>query len=431
MQNIRRYIKENRSMPIIIAIIIMLFIIIQFCVVHFLDITQYSDFQLYLKLSRNVVNTGNMYPDYTQVFSRYIPAPGYVNFLALLILIFKNNVRHVLYFNILLNLILLGEVYFLASKIKDKLTGKIAIVLFCLYLTNYAIILYTCTDLIFAVLAYGALCLFLKDKYKYYLISGIMLALANWIRALMLPFIFVMIIFFVFKRKNYKKIIAFFIGIGITCSTIGLVTYKSFGYFNFQSITTGLNLIIGANDKATGKYNDSPFLPGGLGYGGLKSNMTVKEKDKYWVNKSVAWIKKHPIKYIELIPVKTYYMYNEDNSFVYKLANSQYDFVRRVLFGNNFLFQCFMKVFRFITSKGNFIYYICLLIMSLIGTILAVLKKEYSFLIFSGLIFFITGLTIELYGNDRYHYPCMFAVIILTAYSIEHLYIKCKGRLAG
>lgn len=427
-KSVKEYIKEHKINSAIIALVI-LFAIIQIIEIHFLNVEQDSDFKLYVDYARKVINTGHIYPDHSEVYSNWIIAPGYINFLAVLLLVFKNNLRHALYFNILMNLILLFEVYFLASKIGNKKIGKIAVVLFCMYMTNYGEILYAGTELIFVVLAYGALCLFLKDKHKYYLISGILLAIANWIRALMIPFIVVMVLFFVFKRRNYKKLITFFLGIVITCSVIGLATYKDFGYFSFQSITTGPNLLMGANDNAKGNFNDDVLAPGGIGYSARNNpKLTVKQRNAFWVNEAVNWIEKHPVKYIGLMPAKLYYMYKEDYSILYKLAANDFRFIYRG-FGNNFsIYWFFKRVIGVLTYRFNFLYYALLMILSIVGTVLAVLKREYKFLIFSGLVFFITGFTILLVGHDRYHYPCMYSVIILVAYSIDHLYRRHKNK---
>lgn len=427
-KSVKEYIKEHKINSAIIALVI-LFAIIQILEIHFLSVEQDSDFKLYVDYARKVINTGHIYPDHSEVYSNWIIAPGYINFLALLLLIFKNNLRHVMYFNVVMNLILLFEVYFLASKVGNKKIGKIAVVLFCIFATNYAEILFTGTELIFVVLAYGALCLFLKDDYKYYLISGILLGIANWTRALMLPFIVVMVLFFIFKKKNYKKLVTFFLGLLIACSTIGLATYKNFGYFSFQSITTGPNLLMGANDDAKGNFNDSILSPGGAGYSARNNpKLTVKQRNKFWTNEAVDWIEKHPVKYIGLMPAKLYYMYKEDYSLVYKLATSDFGFVYRGLGKNYTLYRFFMRVFGVLTNQLHFLYYAFLMISSIVGTVLAVLKKEHKFLIFSGIVFFITGFTILLVGHDRYHYPCMYPVMILVAYSIDYLYTKHKNK---
>jgi|GEM_PF-4144979 len=422
-KNIKAYIKEHKLNSAIIVLVI-LSAIIQIIEIHFLNIEQTSDFKLYVDYARKVINTGIIYPGHSEVYSNWIIAPGYVNFLALLLLIFKNNLRHVMYLNVVMNFILLFEVYFLASKVGNKKIGKISVILFCIYMTNYAEILFTGTELIFVVLAYGALCLFFKDKYKYYLISGAMLGIANWARALMLPFIAVMVLLFIFERKNYKRLITFFLGIAIACSIIGGAVYKDFGYFSFQSITTGPNLLMGANDNARGDFNDDVLQPGGIGYSARDNHkLTVKQRNKFWTDEAVDWIEKHPFKYIGLMPAKLYYMYKEDYSIVYKLSTNDFSFIYRAMFKNARLYEFFMRVFGVFTHQLNFLYYVFLMILSIVGTILALIKKEYKFLIFSGIIFFITGFTILLVGHDRYHYPCMYAVIILAAYSIKHL---CK-----
>lgn len=233
------------------------------------------------------------------------------------------------------------------------------------------------------------------------------------------------------KFINYIKLISAMICVVLI---IGTASYISSGHFVFQSVTGGVNLIMGANDDADGSYNETVFNEGNLGYLPNYDDLSYKEKDSIWMKKSIEWIKQKPIKYLALIPAKLLYMYAVDTYAFSTFYNNE-----KITSGSDYISSLVNNVLHLKFSRLTWVDYIVIinqviymiyLLMFLIGIVFLLIKKfnskEIIFLI--AVIVFGTGMTIITVGGARYHYPYLPVIFIISAALLNQLILNRKSK---
>ena len=302
-----------------------------------------SDPGFYVYYAEECVKHGTMFPDYSNFHSEYIFSPGWINFIIVWIKIF-GSVHLLPYFNILLNILILWLLYKSTKIVTESRTiAYLVCYIFMVLPSNSTIVLHLFTEIPFEVLSLLSFYLIFSKKYWHIAVAGICIALAQWIRPLGVAWMLGAIFYLAVKKDiiRYKAIIAYVVSILITCGSIGLMTYQYFPEPIFQAQTGGANLIMGANDKATGGYcGEARFSPDGLGYlpGLLDSTSYTRVKayredtvycmkysDKYtylevdsiYKARSLNWITNNFGKWLSLIPRKIYGLYCTAPSFTY------------------------------------------------------------------------------------------------------------------
>ena len=122
----------------ILIFVILIFIAIQGLIVTLMEVEQFSDSAVYFKSAQNAIEAGKLYPLENDLTNSVIVAPGWVNLIALLIVF--GSIKSILYCNIILNTIILGELYYI-SQISVE-SAIICLTLFCITsvkLWNYLI----------------------------------------------------------------------------------------------------------------------------------------------------------------------------------------------------------------------------------------------------------------------------------------------------
>ncbi|MDV3428932.1 MAG: malectin [Bacillota bacterium] len=422
----KKWTKNN--LFLIITIFIM--ILIQFLLLRFVGSKSYvGDEPYYIKFAENTIKNGIMYPTKSDIYSSYIFSPGYINYLVLLLRCFNNNYSVVLYFNIILNTMLMIEIYIISKNLFNKKTANIAIIIFCCLLSDIGIVMFTLSDLPFCVCAYGAVAVSLSNKKCGMAAAGVLLVLANWIRPFLIPFLIAILFIIFLKKYSYKKIIYFAVGLTLTIGIIGLSEYLSFGYFNYYSTTSGANLIMGANDDANGAFNPVVFNKGKIGHI-PGSNWTFIQKNDYWTKSAVNWIKENPVKYVKLLPKKIIYTYATDTTFAYGLigkseANISISEIKnnfRNLISGNFSEIKSVSLIKDMIIIFNQSFYLLLLLFAVSGAFYMVKIKKYECLIFLSIIVLGSGMTVITVGNNRYHYPFIMSFIIIASFYIKSLF---------
>lgn len=390
---------------------------------------QESDALTYVRLAEQTNAEDTIYPSSQNIYRNYIFAPGYVNFLALLFRIF-GSVKAIQFVNVGLMIVLILELFYLSRKYISDRVAYIVLLLFSFYPTTYGMVYYTCTEIFYMVLVFGAIYFFLKQKWQWVCLAGIMAAVANWVRPF-LPVLLLTIAGLTFatvpKRYRIRNLIVFTLSVLAVVGTIGTMSYLRMGYFNFQSTTSGVNLIMGANADADGSYEPAVFEEGNIGYIADIEDKTFKERDAYWRSQGLSWILEHPAKWIGLFPAKFFYMYAIDS---YALGQFSGDVHRRAESRD----YCIGMVSSFphwgilecLVAYNQLFYMICLC-LSLYGIVLSVKNK--NFIVLALVLYWLlgTGLTLATVGGARYHYPYMPVVFLLAAMAIDNW--VCKHRI--
>ncbi|MCL1947551.1 MAG: glycosyltransferase family 39 protein [Chitinivibrionia bacterium] len=371
-----------------------------------------TDIEGYVSIARRCFDSGQWYPNAQDVYSWFIWAPGFINYLILQLHIF-GTVNFNPIPNLFMNIAMLFEIYYLGKKFFSKRTGLIAAVIFMLLPSNLFVVLGQRTENPFLFLCLSALCLVFSGKLKYIILAAILFALANWIRPLAIIFLFASVVYFVIVKTKIYNYFALIIPYILVILVIGTATEKKTGYFVYQSTTSGVNLMMTSHDKATGTFYS--FDDGEIGVIENSHTLTFAEKDSIWKARSIEWIKKHPVKFTLLFLKKIPILYVNDGwAHPYKSSHS----IGRFLAGKDAISIDEIIGILLKQALSSIPYYLTFLLFfySLIINRKEILSVKSVFL-----VIFIAGTAITCIfpAIPRYHYPYIFPVIIYAAWGID------------
>lgn len=382
--------------------------------------TLMSDQGLYVYYATECYQHGTIYPDYSQFNNQYIFNPGWINFIVAWLNLF-GSVKYLPLFNVLLNAGIVTLIFKIAQILsEDKIVAYLSVYVFMLLPSNFTIVIHLLSELQFEFLTLLSIYLVLCKNKFLSVFAGTIIALAIWTRPIAIAWICATIIYY-FNKKFYLHILYYIIGYVCVCISISLLTHKNFPDYVWKASTGGVNLIMGANDLATGGYCGEARREGGLGYlpnlfsdeelpvlgdhGNYKKTSgkyTYKECDSIWTKRAVEWIKANPSKFTKLMYIKVKNLYSDAPEFVY----SGYFTMQSSLFA---------KMCKLV---GKWLFYPILLIYVLGSCFYGLRKEEYIILIIPVMLCTImVALTV---GMDRYNFPLLpYIVLCVSAYIVN------------
>src|SRR5574344_1322542 len=399
----------------VVTIWIIAQIILMFC--HFGP--QQGDWGTYIALAHRCYAAGGWYPMQDDLYSKYIFAPGLVNMLIAEARLFGSiAINKWLY--LLMNIGVLANIYMLARHLFSQRVGYMAAIIYCALYVNWFIALSANTELPFLFLSLSAvsLCVTGGGHTWRYIVVGVLLGLANWIRPLAVIFVLGILAYYVMARKWNNNLYLTGAALTVTVLVIGLSAKRSLGRFCCQSTTSGFNLIMTANDKAFGGVDTQIWQdPTSTAYIVNENKRTCFERDSIRMARATAWIKVHPVRYVWLYFKKMPVLMAEDSwsdqriygsePFMYKYQHGMYtttEFVKRLS----------LKLLRSVP------YYLMLMLAGF-----SLWRNRRDVLTMKGWIlsFFVIGILLTcLYPvQPRYHYPFLFPLMIWTAYGADRL----------
>jgi hypothetical protein len=416
--NFANHFKDEKPLLKIALGISILWVIAQIVLIAcFWGYPQSGDTGAYISMAQHCFNNKQWYPMAEDVYSMWIWAPGFINYLILQLRIFGTvNFNDVS--NLFLNIAILLEVYYLSKKFFSKRTGLISVIIFCLFYSNMLVILGAKTEIPFLFLCLSALCLVFSGKWKYVIGAALLFALANWIRPLAIIFLFASVVYFLITKAKFYNYIALIIPYIFALFIIGTVTEKKIGYFVYQSTTSGYNLLMTSHDNAKGSVNHYIFNEkGGAGFIENRDLLTFAEIDSIWMARSFRWIKEHPVKFAVLFLKKIPALYIHDawpfsgywwDETITENFSKKDDDASKNIFAKKLLIQSLISIPYYLTF---FLFF-----YSLWTNRKKILSIKSIFL-----IIFITGtiITCIFPVGMRYHYPFMFTVIIYAAWGLD------------
>jgi hypothetical protein len=300
--------------------------VIQFVYLSFVDLPFTSDSLEYYRLASDCINRDTFYPASHNLHDNYILASTYVNYLSLVLRIYHHPVA-VRISNIALNLIQISLIYAVTRLLfRNERQSRIAVLLYAAYLTNIGIIFYNYSEILFGVLLLLCLYLYLLDTATSTSISGIVLALACNTRLIGLALCFsiltVGIVRSIREDRISTKTIRFLGGFLFTLALIGAIAKLHTGYFVPLPTNGGINILIGANDDATGAFNDRVSEPGKAGYISNPDSLTFRDKERFVRDVALQWIGRHPWRWVGLVPSKLFHLFGRDDWAIPALLNS-------------------------------------------------------------------------------------------------------------
>ncbi len=392
------------------------FIIQTILVIYHWNTPQGSDMGVYIAYAEQCVADDSFYPALQHLHTRYLFAPGWVNFLVICILLFSTW-KVAMIANLLMSQLITWCIYVLGTRFFSRSTGCIAVVLWSLLYSNWFAVVPAGTEIPFLCLSLGAftLCVCRSGSWWSYALAGAMLVTANYVRPLSILFVVVLVAYMFFHRSKVVNYLALIVPIAAGVYFYGSISYRNVGIFAPQSTTSGVNLVMTANDKA---------------YGGVASHLLsdttticyIKNEEQYnfaqvdsiHKSRAVAWIKEHPGKYTVLFVKKLAGLFVED---------SWAD--RPVLGGDGFIGQAatggtdktaLLKRLAHMFA-GSVVYYI-VLVIAVIGLFKnrKTIVRNYST---QGLLVLLLlmgiGSTCLFSVSPRYHYPFFFILVLFAA----------------
>lgn len=382
-------------------IAILVFLIIRVFLIYNLDFTLSSDFKLYYDSAVRLAS-GVPFAD-----ADYLSYNGYVvvfsSVLALFFKIFGASVRSALWFNLLCQA---GTCVFLYKILRKYNSREKSFILtaiwFIMPMTMWANMLIS-TENLFLLLFTGLIYFYLKIKDKnfcpgkiiLFLLLGLLGALCNNIRPVMVIFIIALIITTILSSKRLTDYVL--TGAVIISFMLGNVAFNSYTESKLgietQSGALAWSIYFGSNYDTRGQWN-------------LKDSKTVGEVlksedgDKELIRLTIDRYKEMGIKIPILFGKKFYYLWTD--------LNANEDFVNSVIVGNT-------EPYRKISEVLNYSFVIILAVCLVVTTSKRIKNGNYDFLLWEtfSIGYILSNLLVVL--NGRYNYPLFIMCIILCS----------------
>jgi hypothetical protein len=417
--------------------ILLIYVVIQLILIFFTDINYRSDALYYYKLADECIKLNEFYPAEKHLFEDYLVAPLYINMLIILLKI-NNSTIVISLFNLLLILTTIFFMFKISSKIFTDNTARLTIIIFMLYLNTVGLVLQNYTELFFTLLIVSSIYFSQINKKFSLFVSGILLGSAIAVRplgwALLLSFITIQLLVSIKTKKIIFNYFLIYAGTLVIILSFGLFTYSHFGKFEYTATTGPVNLLIGANDNATGGFNSIIYEKGKAGYLENPRSLTYLEKGEFYREQALEWIKENPFRWLLLAPMKFIHSYGWDDVSLSSLLGQDVYFLKVVKtvfvegnFDNALPDTSFAeKVLYFtILISSHFFYYILLTAIAL-GIFYLFKQKLLSdpmkliilFALFSTLMIMIVV------GTPRYKYP---AFILFLPFAANYIRLKIES----
>lgn len=360
---------------------------------------------------------------------------GYINYLVLLLRI-TDNLKIIYVSSIVLVQIILFSTLYIVKKISGSQTATyLTAIYFCLFGTYWAEICVARTELFFTALAMLAMALALKKSKMSVVVSGALLAYAQWARPLAPAFIVSIIWLFMCKGEKLKTYVKFAAGFVSVVALLTAFTYFNSGEAVFQPTIADGNFLMGANEDADGSYDYTVFTEGKAGYltPEQKAELSYDEINEIYRSAAIEWIKENPVDYLKLIPKKVFYFlatetYSGDIYFDNEITTGGKSYILSLL---NILKGTGDRPLEFgdvaiIYTQGFYMFVMLLFFAGVIHSMKKGYWRSMSFLYGVYLI----GIAASIYtvGAARYHFPYLSVVIITAAMFTDAVFVRRKTK---
>ena len=405
-----------------------LLILIQLALCLTFDGMQVSDAESYLELARYCAEENTWYPGPRDMYATYIFGNGYVNLLSVVMRLSQNML-----WAFLLNVLFTQMIVLSWADIAGQLTGRtqtacLTVVLLCTMCGLWGEAVATRTELCFMAFMGVSLALSLRKNAGALFAAGALMALANWVRPLLVVFLPGVLLLFLMRRIGWKRVLAYMAGLALVIVLVGTRAYQRTGRFVYQAQTMGVNMLMGANDDADGSYVGEIYEEGKPGYVEPGSGVTFDERDARYKRYAVEWIMEHPLRFAALAPAKLFYylatdIYCGSSFFGNRIQTDNLDYIRElaaILTGRGerpFAPGDAVVILSQLTYMFVFIAYVVFVVVCLC-------RRCWLRLLPLHLIFALScGVTVMTVGGARYHMPYL-PIFCLCAATL----IDCRGK---
>ena len=384
--------------------LIVVFTILQLVILFTFGYTPYPDSEGYLLHANDAVLHGEPYPIAADIRQyEFLWNIGAINTVALSLALFHSYMPLLVLYCLMKGLTA-WFFYAITKKITNQSVAFIAVVIYILYPANYGEGTSLLSELPF--MFFIMMGLYFSIVRNWFLLGGMMLAIANWYRPMAIVFLLALLIYYLLK---WQKCIRLFAGYIAVILIIGSISYYRTGLFLYQAKTGWMAL----TDYST---NHSPASME------IRENKDwdVAQKDSAWRALFIDWLMDHPREYISQMPRKLMNTYVSDNvnmcTFIPDKATKDYMYEEVSLGTLIQRFPSYSPV-QWLTWLNLMIYYV--LLASAFGS-LFYFSKESSLLAVSIIVLGTLLLVLVGHGEARFHIPFMPFIIMLSAIFIHH-----------
>lgn len=316
------------------TIIVFLYLLVQVIYLFFIDIPFTSDCLYYWETAQQCIEKKTFYPAPHNIHDEFITAPLYINYL-IAILHIHNSPLTVRISNVFLNLLQLFLLYTIAGRLfGDVRLKRVTAIIYMMDLTNIGAVFFNFTEFIYGVFLLSSLYFYLKRTSRSFMLSGMFLMFSVNIRpigaGLLLAYCAILTSDFIRYKRFTAKILYLFAGFVILFVGLGLLAKATSGYFVPASTTGSHNILLGANDEATGAYNCRVLGKDKAGYIANGDSLTFVQKNRIWKAYAYDWIGKHPLRWLSLMPAKLFHLFGRDDWAIPPLLNDDTWYVNTI-----------------------------------------------------------------------------------------------------
>lgn len=420
-----------------INFILFIYVVLQLILIFSLNLNYGNDAQYYYKLAQDCIRLDEFYPAQVHYYEDYIVAPLYINILIILLKIYNSTIS-ISILNLLIVLLQIYLLYKISLHLFSKSVARLTVLLFLFYFNTMALILQNYSELIFLLLISASIYFYLHKNSVSRVLSGIFLGASIAVRplgwALLATFVLLHIYKIIKTKKPELTYSYIYLGTFVFIFSFGTFINSHFGKFEYSSTTGPINLLLGANDDATGAFNSTVLEYSKAGYLEHPDTMTYLQKGKFYQEKAISWITEHPFKWILLAPMKLFYAYGWDDVSLSNLlgfGDTNFLHVIRILLTEGDFNKAlphsstFEKFSYFFILLVSHLFYYFLLFLIVLETYKLFKQKLLTadislILLFS---FFASLMIMVTVGTPRYKYPMFILLLPFAAYC---LHVKFK-----
>ncbi len=422
------------------------YLLVQLLYAIFGQISFQSDSLRYYQQALQCIQKGTIYPGKHNLFDTYVNAPIYVNFLIIVLSLVKSQ-SIIPFINILINTANIYLIYKICLRLYGKIEiARTACIVYVFYLTNLGAILLNLTELFFVFLTLLAILNYFGNRNLHFALSGLFIFLAMGVRQFGVLLLISFAIYFVFILKNKrieknetKRILIISVSFFVFTFSYALLNKINSGVFLITGTTGSINVLMGANDKATGTYNNNFLLKEELGYLEDEEELTYNEKSDIWRDRAINWVRQNPIEWVLLFPRKIFHLFAYDDWSINALLNTRkwnlpklakellVNELKEIKQSKN---STLYLVTFFAVYISHHIYYYCLLLLILFYLSNCIknrssicINRTFPLLIYA---FLGSAITLLAVGVSRYKYPYLVILFIIITPYISNLFIDDK-----
>lgn len=385
------------------------------------DHAQVPDARTYMHWAMKVYETKEIYPAVENIHDSFVHAPGMVNYLAIVYTIF-GTFKIVLFINLLMNIAILCEVYYIAERFFNSKVACISVIIYCSILSSWFVPLHILSDHPSYFLFITGFLLSIQKKWYWITLAGIVYALGCTIRPTVLAFVIMTICYYIVKRRHFSHFLILLLSYNAVLFSIGKYNENKIGIYTNTSDMGGFALMHSANEKTTAAP-DMTFTKDSTnsGYIANADQYTFAQKDSIWKSRAIQWIKDNPKRYISLAPQRFFRSFALDYWSMEDVW--EYDNYQKAIHSENPSQALFLRHMKQFALSIPYYIMILLFLLSIYWNRKDIFSEK-GVLLIAPILYM--GTTFFFIAEHRSHYSFLFPLVMWAAYGISS-YSKNKS----